>query len=87
MLCVLDNEDYWTLSRVITFPETTASEDRLTVSVSIANDDVFELNKFFIVLISEIANDPDVQITQPMAKVEIIDDDSKCCLANNNLNL
>ena len=49
--------------------------------MSIANDDVFEPNEFFIVLISEIASDPDVEIIQPMAKVEIIDDDSKYQLA------
>ena len=51
--------------------------NRQTVSVPITNDDVYELNEIFDAVISEITDDFDVEITQPMSAVEILNDDSK----------
>ena len=70
----LGDEDYIAVSQTVIFE---ASVNCQTVSVPITNDDIFELNEIFNAVISEITDDPDVEITQPMSAVEILNDDSK----------
>ena len=66
--------DYTATSRVITFP---ASQTSFTVSVPVTADSDVEPNEIFTALISEVADDPAIEISRPMTEVTITNDDSK----------
>ena len=66
--------DYTGVFQTITF---LASETMRSVSVPITNDDVYELDETFTATISEVMDNPNVDITLETTTVTINDDDSK----------